>query len=202
MNYAKSIRTLIILFTVTFFLIIGTTVTFAQFAFNQDVESNTDRAGGDYKSFDIVENTGFIAPGVPNFTPPYYTCESACAEDPNCQTWTYVKAGVQGPNGRCWLKGTIPATTANNNCTSGVIKRAFEPNTNRFGSDYKNFTVTDPGTCQSACKEANGLGGCRSWTYVKAGVQGPSARCWLKNDVPAANTDSNAISGVLYFPPR
>src|SRR5207237_8212495 len=38
---------------------------------------------------------------------------------------------------------------------------------------------------------------CRAWTYVKPGVQGNLARCWLKNQVPNPVRNATfAISGV------
>ena len=41
---------------------------------------------------------------------------------------------------------------------------------------------------------------CASWTYVRPGVQGPKAHCWLKNPVARPVTDANTISGVKFKP--
>jgi hypothetical protein len=68
-----------------------------------------------------------------------------------------------------------------------------EPNTDRPGNDYKNFDVSDANACEGACK---GDSGCRAWTYVNPGVQGPSARCWLKNAVPPSRQNNCCTSGV------
>lgn len=38
---------------------------------------------------------------------------------------------------------------------------------------------------------------CKSWTYVKPGVQDPKAMCWIKNIVPNSVNDKNTISGVM-----
>lgn len=65
----------------------------------------------------------------------------------------------------------------------------------RPGQDYKNFDLSapDPAACRKACEaEAQ----CRAWAYVKPGVQGPSARCWLKNAVPPPVKDACCVSGV------
>ena len=61
--------------------------------------------------------------------------------------------------------------------------QTFEPGVDRPGADFSNFDIPGrgPHTCQSACFQN---GGCRAWTYVRAGFQGPVARCWLKSDVP------------------
>ena len=60
---------------------------------------------------------------------------------------------------------------------------AIEFDTDRRGGDYKNFDLPEARyeLCQAACaNDAN----CLAFTYVKPGVQGSSARCWLKNSVP------------------
>jgi hypothetical protein len=69
----------------------------------------------------------------------------------------------------------------------------MEADTNRFGADYRNFEAANPQQCQAACaKEAQ----CKAWTWVKPGVQGPNAKCWLKNAVPAKSANACCISGV------
>lgn len=72
---------------------------------------------------------------------------------------------------------------------------SWEPSTDRAGSDYRNFNLASPHPedCQVAC---NSDSHCRAWTYVRPGVQGPQARCWLKNHVPAARHDTCCISGI------
>ena len=60
-----------------------------------------------------------------------------------------------------------------------------EPGIDRSGGDYKNFDLAaaDPGLCAAACA---GDVQCRAFSCVIRGVQGASARCWLKASVPAA----------------
>jgi hypothetical protein len=70
-------------------------------------ERNFDRPGQDYKSFDIDSHA-------------VYECESACNVDAKCKAWTYVKAGVQGANARCWLKTGVPELKSNLCCVSGL----------------------------------------------------------------------------------
>lgn len=70
----------------------------------------------------------------------------------------------------------------------------FSPNTDRFGSDFRNIAVNgDPRTCMSLCVRERE---CRAWTFVKAGLQGPSARCFLKNQVPRAVANTCCTSGI------
>jgi PAN domain len=186
MNYPKSMRNLIILCAVP--LVIGMNATLARSSQDQFFESNTDRQGNDYKSFDLDQ------PVIGTFGSADDNCRRACKQDGNCKAWTYVKPGIQGSKAKCWLKNAIPVAKVNNCCTSGVITREFETNIDRPGSDYRNFTVTAANLCQDTCKKDNK---CLAWTYVNPGVQGPQARCWLKNAIPPANTNSTTISGVV-----
>lgn len=71
----------------------------------------------------------------------------------------------------------------------------FEYGIDRRGGDYRSFDLNfdAPGLCAGQCAQE---GRCRAWTYVRPGVQGPKARCWLKNVVPAPTRDGNVISGL------
>jgi hypothetical protein len=72
---------------------------------------------------------------------------------------------------------------------------ALEPNTDRPGMDYSNFDLpsANPSLCEQAC---NGDPNCLAFTYVNPGVQGASARCWLKNGIPTAIPATCCDSGV------
>jgi hypothetical protein len=72
---------------------------------------------------------------------------------------------------------------------------ALETNTDRPGMDYSNFDLAsaNPSLCEQAC---NADPNCRAFTYVKPGVQGDNARCWLKNSIPAATPSDCCVSGV------
>src|SRR5262249_60066439 len=68
-------------------------------------------------------------------------------------------------------------------------------NTNLMGSDYGTAVLsTDDWTeCQSRCRADNQ---CVAWTAVHPGVQGPNARCWLKNAIPEPSANSCCVSGI------
>ena len=157
----------------------------------QTVENGVNRPGGDYKNFDLE-------PTVAGFAP----CQSACTHDPSCRAWTYVVAGVQGPKPHCWLKNTVPPASKDKCCVSGVsgVVAGLEFGTNRPGSDYRNFEISNADLrdqaellCKKACDSEDQ---CKSWTYVKPGIQGPNARCWLKSATPGAQANNCCISGV------
>ncbi|MBT1512485.1 hypothetical protein KIP88_18440 [Bradyrhizobium sp. SRL28] len=68
-------------------------------------------------------------------------------------------------------------------------------NTDRPGNDFRNVALRgNSGDCLELCRRTRG---CRAWTFVKPGVQGTSARCWLKNVVPAAVANACCTSGVI-----
>lgn len=71
------------------------------------------------------------------------------------------------------------------------------PNTNRPGSDYRGLDVGDSGTCRNTCLDESR---CVAWTFVRPGIQGRSARCWLKDKVPTAVQDSCCTSGTRAQP--
>jgi hypothetical protein len=66
---------------------------------------------------------------------------------------------------------------------------------NLYGSDYASLPVqsADPTVCQQACRSDTK---CAAWTYVRPGVQGPLAKCWLKNLVPQQSKNDCCSSGV------
>jgi hypothetical protein len=145
-----------------------------------------DMPGSDYASFDA---------------PTVYACRDSCGGDSKCQAFTWVKPGIQGASGRCWLKNAVPASVANNCCQSGTHRNMSpsdmrpEMAVDRPGADFKNFDVDSSAGCESACTGDNT---CRSWTFVAKGVQGPRARCWLKNAIPNPVPNPKTVSGVKY----
>ena len=50
-----------------------------------------------------------------------------------------------------------------------------------------------PNECRKACLADLR---CKAYTYVKPGIQGPQARCWLKNAVPQESASACCESGV------
>ncbi|THB69274.1 MAG: hypothetical protein D6E12_04940 [Desulfovibrio sp.] len=52
----------------------------------------------------------------------YRVCQHACGDDPRCRAYTYVRPGVQGVLGRCWLKHGVPASIWNPHTVSGVLR--------------------------------------------------------------------------------
>ena len=64
------------------------------------------------------------------------------------------------------------------------------------GKDMMGISTPDDGgvQCRASCL-ANGQ--CKAFSWVRPGVQGPDAKCWLKGGVPNSNPDPNANSGVV-----
>lgn len=77
----------------------------------------------------------------------------------------------------------------------------LERDVNRLGSDYQSFDLDadDPELCQEACDKDTR---CKAFTYVKPGLQGPKAKCWLKDVVPQPRLNEGCcVSGVKPHPP-
>lgn len=72
------------------------------------MDDNIDIPGGDFANFDLPSDNPAL-------------CRDACAADNMCVAYTFVRAGIQGPAPRCWLKSSNPGTAhANNCCVSGA----------------------------------------------------------------------------------
>ena len=91
--------------------------------------------------------------------------------------------------------GPLLAATPDAILESHKLGPLAEEDFDRPGQDYKNFEIEDPNanTCEYFCtREAQ----CKAWTYVKPGVQGAKAKCWLKTGAPALIPNNCCISGL------
>lgn len=67
-----------------------------------------------------------------------------------------------------------------------------------FGSDIAGIAVQDANQCAVACNDNSN---CLAWTFVRAGLKGSSASCFLKNPVPkpswndVCQTNFDCVSG-------
>jgi hypothetical protein len=77
----------------------------------------------------------------------------------------------------------------------GSPHMTVEKGTDRPGGDYRNFSLEKPqaNDCRKACVADTQ---CKAYTYVKPGIQGPQARCWLKSVVPTPVTNDCCESGM------
>jgi len=110
------------------------------------VELNTDRPGSDYKGF-------WISGGCEQ-------CQKACAKDPKCKAYTYVKPRKKGGKARCWLKYGVPKPVPNKRCISGV-KSAKRPYVVKLTPKPRPFHITplpggDTEEPQGAVEESQG----------------------------------------------
>jgi hypothetical protein len=138
-------------------------------------ENFFDRPSGDYHSY----SSGSFA-----------QCATSCATVAKCRAYTFVIS-----TGICWMKDSVPNRVANNCCISGVkVMGAMEAGFDRPGSDIRpGFDTSSPDSCENACRLDSA---CRAYTFVKPNIQGPSAKCWLKNARPNKVGNSCCVSGV------
>jgi hypothetical protein len=69
------------------------------------LEADTNRYGLDYRGFPAGDANA---------------CQAACAGEAQCKAWTWVKPGIQGPQGNCWLKHSVPSASRDACCVSGA----------------------------------------------------------------------------------
>jgi hypothetical protein len=153
---------------------------------------NSDRPGGDYTHFNL-------RPADPAL------CAARCDRDNRCRAWTFRYPTADNFNGICWLKNEVRPRVEDDCCVSGlrgtgVIEPrtgAIEFSTDRTGGDYRNFDLppsTNGEACKAACEADNK---CRAWTYMRPGYGGPSARCFLKNQVKPPRRRPCCIAGAV-----
>src|ERR1051326_5456229 len=63
----------------------------------------------------------------------------------------------------------------------------------RRGGDSRRWPLPSVDACEEAC---NNDRRCQAYTFVREGVQGPTAICWLKDSVPEPVPDSRRTSGT------
>jgi hypothetical protein len=95
-----------------------------------------------------------------------------------------------------WLLPLLAVPAGLAMAETASFRPTLEQDSTRPGQDYHNFSVSSPiaPLCQMSCIADLQ---CRAWEYVPPGVQGASARCWLKNGVPPARAATGHVSGVV-----
>jgi hypothetical protein len=150
-----------------------------------------DMPGGDYANFPASSAT---------------VCMDTCGGESRCRGWTWVKPGLQGAAGHCWLKfqTPLPRLIRNDCCASGSHQNikaadlaAAEFGTDRPGSNYTNFDTNRWQDCQATCASQSR---CQSWTFQHpdTGAGRPSGLCWLKTVVARPVWDGHVVSGVKW----
>lgn len=74
-------------------------------AADPSIEENIDRIGSNYRRLVAVRSAA--------------ECRQMCAAEAPCLAYTWVQAGIQGPNPVCYLKNSIPPATPSLCCISG-----------------------------------------------------------------------------------
>jgi hypothetical protein len=137
-------------------------------------------------------------------------CQAACRADMQCIVWTYTQPKVAGGDAQCSLKAVIPQEFKDICCTSAVERvpapdmrvpppvaadvTGAKPGIELEGGTYRYFAGAEatPQACQAACR---GEGQCLAWDYVRPGVFGADARCFLKNSASVQVSSPCCIAG-------
>ncbi len=70
------------------------------------VETDVDRPGSDFRILWLRGGSE--------------ACQEACAQNPQCKSYTYVRPGIEGRLEGCWLKNGVPPPVPDGCCISGV----------------------------------------------------------------------------------
>ncbi len=76
---------------------------------NHHFMPGVDLPGQDYAEFPAMSNDP-------------HECFNACANDPHCRAYTFVRPGIQGPFAHCWLKHSVPYSVHNGGTDSGIVR--------------------------------------------------------------------------------
>jgi hypothetical protein len=155
-------------------------------------QANFDRPGSDYQS-------SLVPSGDPA------DCALICERDRRCRAWSFNYPTDSAGGAVCWLKNSVPARVQDNCCVSGVRgagvveprNSAEEVSIDRFGGDYRNFSLKSGDgdeACKAACTDDNK---CRAWTYARAGYVGKDAHCFLKKEIKPPRRKAGFVSGVV-----
>jgi hypothetical protein len=155
-------------------------------------QASFDRPGADY-----------LSSPVPSGDPA--DCALVCERDRRCRAWSFNYPTDAAGGAVCWLKNSVPARIPDSCCVSGVRgagvveprNGGVETSIDRFGGDYRNFSVKsgeDDEACKAACTDDNK---CRAWTYARPGYVGRDAHCFLKKDIKPPRRKAGFISGVV-----
>lgn len=180
------------------------------------MENDTDRVGADYRRFELAQ---------PNPAACQRACRDDSSRC-NAWTYVrpgqqgpkaicYLKSEAPPPSRHsCCISGEnrvilvmppLGSTPSSSSApppsspppppSSSTNGGAFESNTDRPGLDIARIELNtpDPMRCRRRC---NDRGECRAWTYVRPGVQGPRAVCYLKSAAPPPKPSNCCTSGV------
>lgn len=72
---------------------------------------------------------------------------------------------------------------------------SLQAGTDRMGGDYKSIALqqADPQACRQACADD---ATCKSFSFVKPGIKGPAAMCFLKSSIGPVTADNCCSSGA------
>lgn len=160
------------------------------------VEIGVDRPGRDYQGVEIpARGLGDVVDGLVTVVATMGRCMDACKTEAQCKAYTFV-VGASGRPGKCWLKRAEGTKSPADDCISGTKRGttlSLEPKFNRAGGDYRNFDIppfvnpadaaaiasAKPADCAALCARDER---CRAYTYVKPGLHGDRAHCYLKGE--------------------
>jgi len=112
-------------------------------------------------------------------------------EPPMEDFWEALKDGGKGPGTSVTREGAGPRARP------APLGAGFEFDTDRPGSDMGgafDLPSADPNLCRQACRDEAPY--CKAFTYVKPGIEGPYAACYMKHAASEPQKNDCCISGL------
>jgi hypothetical protein len=164
-------------------------------------------------------------------SPSAQTCALYCSNDARCVAFAYVDGVATGARANCFLKNGLGSSRLDSHVTTGVktglsavaipacgsVRMTSERAVERPGGDYKKIemkpgdvfkfdiapAIADADRQATACALlCNQQTRCVASTWVKPGVNGPNAMCYLKDSVGPFTSNASAFSSVKLGPAR
>jgi hypothetical protein len=99
------------------------------------------------------------------------------------------------PGRPVWATDTaVGASFGTTSCYASVT--VVEHDADKPGGDYLSYRMDTPDFrhCAYKCSQDSR---CRAFTYVPPGIQGPAARCFLKDRIPSRSSRRGMVSGQI-----
>ncbi|HET7544431.1 MAG TPA: PAN domain-containing protein [Polyangiaceae bacterium] len=129
-----------------------------------------------------INRSGGDLPGSPVSTASASTCRQACAERPDCRSFTFTSPSS------CSLKANVPSGSSSSSSTSGVLWRGLEIGWDRPGPAFAAPITANAEACRDVCSRNTQ---CRAFSWVAS-----NSACYMKTFVPRAVPVANVTSGI------
>jgi hypothetical protein len=158
------------------------------------IESDGTRASGPIEVTGEHQHIITVSPGVVTLVVKNTNDDRTYWVHFDWQLQSLPGPGPEGPAATPAATSTAAPPATRTAAPPDDISVTVEPNTDRYGSDYRRLTdVPSADACRAACAADEA---CDAYAYVKS-----SRDCYLKKGVPSPSPNNGIVSGVKQRPP-